>query len=127
MGPEGTEAVYESEHLKVERASGFGRTLWRFEGEASAKVKDLKELLDSFAERIVSEDAKIMLDLRDASYVSSPFIGFLVRLVARLADKETALELWGPSERIIDLLGIVGIAGSMKIYGADEKPPEAEA
>ena len=125
MAGVGAEIIYEGEHLRVSRSVEPGRTVWRFEGEVSAKVPDLKDLLDSLAERVSVEADQVLVDVSAAHYVSSPFIGLLVRLVSRLADRGMILELRGPNERIMDLLGIVGIAQSMKIYGADETLPEA--
>ena len=120
MGAEEPEVAYSDEHLTVTRSAEPGRTVWGFEGEISAKVPDLKELLDSLAERISVEPDQVLVDIGKARYVSSPFIGLLVRLVSRLADRDMILELRGPSERVMDLLGIVGIGQSMKIIGAGE-------
>jgi hypothetical protein len=127
MGDGGRETVHQEEHLTVTRSVRFGRAVWGFEGECSAKVRNLKGLLDGLADRVSGESLPLMIDLRSASYVASPFIGFLVTLVARLADKGRVLELWGPNDRVLDLLGIVGIADGLKILPAEEEPPAAEA
>ena len=119
MSADDSVTVYEDKRLKVSVSAQPGRAVWRFEGEASAKVEGLKDLLDSFVDQMLAQEEPI---LRGARYVSSPFIGLLVRLVARLADRGQILELWGPSDRILDLLGIVGIAESMKVHGAEEDP-----
>jgi len=120
MGAEEPEVAYSDEHLTVTRSTEPGRAVWSFEGEISAKVPDLKELLDSLAERIAVEPDQILIDVGKARYVSSPFIGLLVRLVSRLADRDMILHLRGPSARVMDLLGIVGIDQSMKITGVGE-------
>ena len=127
MGSEGVEVIHKGGPLTVTRSEQFGRAVWRFEGECSAQTQNLKGLLDSMADRASVEEAPVLIDLRAATYVSSPFIGFLVRLVARLADRDRRLELWGPSERIVDLLTIVGIEKSLTIHAAEEPPPEAAA
>ena len=124
MGENASELFYEGGHLSIAVERAYGRLVWRFEGECSARVKSLKEVLDSVVERVSGDAKPVALDLRKTGYVASPFIGFLVTLVARLADRNQVLELWGPNEKVKDLLGIVGIASGVKIYAAEETPPE---
>jgi anti-anti-sigma factor len=124
MAEAGREMVHESEHLTVTRSPGGGEVVWAFAGECSAKVPNLKGLLDSIVEKISTEGMPVVIDLRSTRYVSSSFVGFLTALVSRLADRGEILELWGPNPRVMDLLGIVGIAGSLKIRPAGS-PGEA--
>ena len=125
MGAEQAPIAYEGEHLTVARSAEGDRVVWRFIGEATSKVPDLKGVMDSLADRIGSEDAQVVIDVEGATHVSSPFIGLLVRLVARCADAGRVLELRGPSQRVMDLLSIVGRAKGMRIYGAGEALPPA--
>ena len=84
-------------------------------------------LADALKRSLAEGDGHVLLDLSDVNYMDSTGIGELVGYLVRLRAEERKLILVRPSERIVQLLTVAGVASMFPTYDTVEDALAAEA
>ncbi len=90
---------------------------WSIAGEIDASTVPL--LVDAF-ERLPEHDGAVVLDLHDVSFIDSSGLRVLISLVERAREDGRTVEIANPSNSVVRLLEITGLAG---MFGLDARPP----
>ncbi len=84
-------------------------------------------LADALKRSLADGDGHVLLDLSDVNYMDSTGIGELVGYLVRLRAEDRKLILVRPSERIVQLLTVAGVAPLFPTYDTVEDALAAEA
>jgi anti-sigma B factor antagonist len=84
-------------------------------------------LADALKRSLAEGDGHVLLDLSDVNYMDSTGIGELVGYLVRLRAEERKLILVRPSERIVQLLTVAGVASLFPTYDTVDDALAAEA
>lgn len=83
-------------------------------------------LADALKRSLAEGDGHVLLDLSDVNYMDSTGIGELVGYLVRLRAEERKLILIRPSERIVQLLTVAGVASLFPIHDSVAEALAAE-
>ncbi|MDE2923502.1 MAG: STAS domain-containing protein [Acidobacteriota bacterium] len=84
-------------------------------------------LADALKRSLADGEGHVLLDLSDVNYMDSTGIGELVGYLVRLRAEERKLILVRPSERIVQLLTVAGVASLFPTYDTVEDALAEEA
>lgn len=81
-------------------------------GEIDAALRDqASEAMLS----VVTVNRSVVADVADVTFIDSSGLAFLVQLHRLCAESALDLELWNPSENVLDLLEVLGMRGEFVI------------
>lgn len=83
-------------------------------------------LAEALKRSLCDGDGHVLLDLSDVNYMDSTGIGELVGHLVRLRAEDRKLILIRPSERIVQLLKVAGVAALFPTYGTVAEALAAE-
>ena len=83
-------------------------------------------LADALKRSLAEGDGHVLLDLSKVNYMDSTGIGELVGYLVRLRAQERKLILVRPSERIVQLLTVAGVASLFPTFDTVEEALAAE-
>jgi anti-sigma B factor antagonist len=90
---------------------------WSISGEIDAST--VPRLVDAF-ERLPEHDGAVVLDLQEVSFIDSSGLRVFISLVERAGEDGRTVVLANPSNSVLRLLEITGLAG---MFGMDPRPP----
>lgn len=99
----------------IERTSEL--TLVRCHGELVAGVTDV---LLSEVRQLIPDSKRIVLDLKDLSYLDSSGIGTIVRLYVTAKSNGCDLELANISGRVRQILGLTDLLSVLRVIGENK-------
>ena len=89
-----------------------GTTYVKLQGEIDAALRDQASEAMVF---VVTQNNAVSVDVADVTFIDSSGLAFLVQLHRLCAESGLDLELWDPSENILDLLEVLGMDGEFTI------------
>ncbi len=100
--------------VEIDRSAGSGVIVVRCHGELVAGVTDL---LYREVKQVFPEAQRIVLDLKDLTYLDSSGIGVLVRLYVSARSAKCDLALENISARVRQVLGITNMLEVLQVIG----------
>ena len=72
--------------------------------------------MDAELEKILGENKKIVLDLKDVEYMSSAAVRAIVKALRHAHKRGGGLKLARPSDPILEILGTIGMMEVVQVY-----------